>query len=157
MRDDAYIGIFGLSWQEKVVSHLKTSYPSNAQNWEATFDRVYDAYASIVQAGHAPFAGVNDTAIASQIAAMTEDNISDIIKVLSAVSSVDEEKITFKSTPFLTKIISAPAAAAGSAVSAALKPVVPYLVGIAALAIFGAVLYYKTGQDRLRAIAQQKI
>lgn len=155
---DVYVGFLGLSWQEKTISHLSKAYPENKSNWKATFNRVYDAYASLVNAGNPPFAGPGDTVTAAKISAITGDTPGDVIKTLSAVSSIDIEKITLQHVGFLTKLASAPAKAAGTAVAAALKPLVPFLVPVIGIAAVGAYFYFiDLKKSQMRAIARQKI
>jgi hypothetical protein len=155
---DVYVGFLGLSWQEKVVSHLSKAYPENKNNWKKTFERVYDAYVPLVNVGNKHFAGPGDTVTAAKISAITGDTPADVIKTLSAVSSVDNEKITLKHIGILTKIATAPAEALAAALKAALKPFVPYIITAVALGTVGAYLYFiHLPKSQMRAITRQKI
>ena len=151
---DIYVGFLGLSFEEKVVSHLKKSYPDKKDLWQGMFSRVYDAYVSHVNAGNNPFSGPDDNATAVKIMQMTGDDARDVIKVLSAVSAIDKEKITLKHVGIFEKLTSAP----GEAVKNALKPIVPFLIPLVGIAAVGAYYYFvEIPKSRMRAIARQKI
>lgn len=151
---DIYVGVLGLSWQEKVVSHLSKSYPENKKLWKMIFNRVYDAYASLVNAGNPVYSGPGDKATAAKISAITTDTPDNIFKVLSAVSTVDKEKITLKHRGIFEKLTAAP----GEAAANILKPLTPFLIPVVGLAAIAAYFYFiDLKKSQMRAIARQKI
>jgi hypothetical protein len=151
---DVFVGFLGLSWQEKVVSNLKKAYPEYGDKWKGIFSRVYDAYLPLVKAGNKPFAGPGDTVTAAKIGAITGDTATDIIRTLSAVAYIDNEKITLQHKGIFEKLTSAP----GEAVKNALKPLVPFLIPVVGLAAIGAYFYFvDLKKAQYRALVRQKI
>lgn len=151
------MGIFGLSWKEKVVSSLDKSYPANKGKWKAIFSRVYDAYVARVAAGARPFSGINDKATINEVQQATGDQAADIARVLSSIAAIDREKITQKHIGILTKIVQAPADAAAAGVRSIFDPLVPYLIPISIVAVGGAYLYfYKSKKDVLEALTVKR-
>lgn len=152
---DVYVGVLGLSWKEKVVSNLSKAYPEKKKQWKGIFIRVYDAYASLVNAGSPIYTGTaSDTSLLNRISAITGDTAADISKTLSAVSSVDKEKITLKHVGLFEKITKAP----GTAAANILKPLVPFLIPAVGLVSIGAYFYFvDLKKAQMRAIARQKI